>query len=87
MALNTADILFWVLLFTSFGFFIGWVLGDQVCRCRNAEEQVEELRERLEEACSQKQDQDLELKQMRSVLNDTHRLVHAVSKGLEKQPR
>jgi hypothetical protein len=76
----------WALIFTAFGFIIGWGLGEEISRRRAAEEQVDELRERLAAADPAIPSQDRQLKEIRSVLNDVHRLIHAVSKGLEKRP-
>jgi hypothetical protein len=82
----TAFIPLWALIFACFGFVIGWALGDEVRRRRNAEEKVDELRDRLESAAEAVPAQNRQLKEMRSVLNDAHRLIHAVSKSLEKRP-
>jgi len=79
------SLLLGALLFASFGFMIGWALGDEVRRRRNAEDQVDELREQLTSACRETPVQTHQLKEMRSVLNDAHRLIHAVSKSLQKR--
>jgi uncharacterized membrane protein YccC len=86
MTENEALIPLWLLLMVSFGFMIGWALGDEVRRRKNAEDQVDDLRERLASACRALPAQDHQLKEMRGVLNDAHRLIHAVSKSLEKPP-
>ncbi len=80
MTENTASILVWMLIVFSLGFIIGWTGGELRSRSRCAEEKVEDLRDQLEEAATL----DSQLREMRSVLNDTHRRILTVSKGLEK---
>jgi hypothetical protein len=75
----------WGLIFTALGLMIGMALGDEVRRRKNAEEQVEDLRDQLKRAPVPLQDR--QLKEIRSVLNDAHKHILAVTKGLEKQPR
>jgi len=77
---DTAYILMWMLIVFSLGFIIGWTGGEELSRRRCAEEKVEDLRGQLEEAATQQR----QLQLMRSVLNDTHKRILAVSKGLEK---
>lgn len=81
-----ASIPLWMLLMAAFGFIIGWSLGEEIARRRAAEERVDELREQLAAADPAIPSQDRQLKEIRRVLNDVHRLIHAVSKGLEKRP-
>ena len=80
MTENTASILVWMLLVFSLGFMIGWTGGELRSRSRCAEEKVEDLRDQLEEAATL----DSQLREMRSVLNDAHKRILDVSKGLEK---
>ena len=82
MTENTASIPLWMLIMAAFGFMIGWALGDEVRRRKNAEERVDELRDQLKHSAVPAQ-----LREIRSVINDAHRHILAVSKGLEKQPR
>ena len=65
-----------MLIFIALGLMIGMALGDEARRRKNAEEQLEDLREQL-----------VQSREIRAVLNDTHRRVVAVSKGLEKLHR
>ena len=74
----------WLLLFTSFGFAIGWALGDEVRRRKNAEERLDELREQLPHPCPEPPIWPRLLKEQRSLLNDIHKRIVAVSKGLQK---
>jgi hypothetical protein len=63
----------------------GWVCGKQVADRANAEAMVEELRKRLKQASSETS-QYRQLREMRSILNDAHKHILAVSKGLKNQP-
>lgn len=69
----------WLLLFASFGFAIGWALGDEVRRRKNSEQRVEDLRDQLKHSAIPAQ-----LREIRSVINDAHKHILAVSKGLQK---
>ena len=60
----------------------GWVSGELVSRCKNAEEKVAELSDQLENTCSGTQ-QQRQFKELRSVLHDLHKRVVAVSKALK----
>jgi hypothetical protein len=80
----SAYIPLWALIFTAFGLMLGWVLGDEVRRRMNAEEKVDELRDRLESAAPETPAQRRQLKEMRGILNDLHKMVLGVSKTLEK---
>jgi hypothetical protein len=81
--MNTTYILLWMLIVAAFAFMTGWDLGDETRRRRCAEEKIEELRDQLQQA--QAPNQQRQLQQMRRVLNDAHRLIHSVSKGLGKR--
>ncbi|MGC2212643.1 MAG: hypothetical protein WA400_02720 [Silvibacterium sp.] len=85
MSDDTALMLLWALLFAAFGLMVGMELGDEARRRRCAEDKVDELRDQLKHASAPIQER--QLKEMRSVLNDAHKHILAVSKGLEKQPR
>ena len=79
---NTAWILTYMLIVAAFAFMIGWTCGEQVCRCKNAEEKVAELSDQLDHSCSGTQ-QQREFKELRRVLNDVHKRMAAVSKALK----
>jgi len=85
MSADTAVTIAWMLIFIALGLMIGMALGDEVRRRKNAEEQVEDLRDQLKRAPAPLQER--QLREMRSILNDAHKHILAVSKGLEKQPR
>ena len=86
MSDTIVSILFYISIAATLGFLIGWLGGEQVARRACAEAMVRELRERLEGATS-KTSQDPQLTEMRHVLNDAHKHILAVSKGLKNQPR
>ena len=83
MTKDTAYTLLRRLILFCLGFIFGWAGGEELSRRRCAEEKVEDLRDQLEEAATQQR----QLQQMRGVLNDTHKRLLAVSKGLEKPAR
>ena len=85
MSESTAVMPLWGMIFIALGLMIGMALGDEVRRRKNAEEQVEDLRDQLKRAPVPLQER--QLREMRSVLNDAHKHILAVSKGLEKPPR
>ena len=79
---NTVWILTYLLLVAAFAYMIGWVSGELVCRCKNAEEKVAELSQQREHSCSGTQ-QQRQFKELRSVFHDLHERVVAVSKPLK----
>ena len=74
------------LLSVGLGLLAGWFWGDEVRRRKNAEAKVDDLGKRLEKASFKALPPEAQLKKMAFVLNDAHKLIHTVSKGLEKQP-
>jgi len=78
-------ILLWMLLMLGFGLMLGWELGDATRRRKSAEEQVELLREQLRTLATAP-DQLSELRRIRHIVNDTHRRLSRVTKGLENDP-
>jgi hypothetical protein len=79
---NTVWILTYLLLIAAFAYMIGWVSGELVCRCKNAEKKVAELSQQRDHSCSGTQ-QQRQFKELRSVLNDVHKHIVAVSKALK----
>ena len=75
-----------LLLFAAFGFIIGEACGDHFRHRKCLQEANEELRNRLEEDTTAAEPIHHALKQQRGVINDIHRRLLAVSKGLEKRP-
>jgi hypothetical protein len=80
---NTPWILTYMLLVAAFAYMIGWVCGELVCRCKNAEEQLAELRDQPPQICSGSQMQARQFKELRSIVNDVHKHIVAVSKALK----
>jgi len=73
------------LLSVGFGLLAGWFWGDEVRRRKTAEAKVDDLSKQLGKASFKTLPPEAQLKKMAFVLNDTHKLIHTVSKGLEKQ--
>jgi septal ring factor EnvC (AmiA/AmiB activator) len=85
---NPTDILpLWMLIAASFGLMIGWTCGDEVRRRKNVEQQLDDLHERLGQSTSDVPSLTRMIKEQRGVINDIHKRLVAVSKGLQKQPR
>jgi hypothetical protein len=80
----TASGLFFLFLAVCLGFVFGWVCGEQVAFRYSAEDMVEDLRERLEEARAELPTKHPQLQEIRGVLNDIHKHILAVSKALQK---
>ena len=74
------------LLSLSLGLVASWYWADEVRRRKNAEAKVDDLGKQLQKASFKTLPPEAQLKKMAAVLNDAHKLIHAVSKGLEKQP-
>jgi hypothetical protein len=84
--MNHHTVLFGTLM-AGTGLVAGWAIGDMVRRYRQGVEQLDNLRRQLPKPYSAVLFQERQLREMRSVLNDAHKHILAVSKGLEKQPR
>jgi hypothetical protein len=74
----------WMLIAAGIGLMMGWALGSEVRRRKNAEEKVTDLHSQLKHAPAPALER--RLRQMHGTLNDAHKLILAVSKGLQKQP-
>jgi hypothetical protein len=73
--------LLYMLMAVALGFMMGWGFGEQTARKESAEDLIGELRDRLHSST----DLTRQLKQVQAVLNDLHKKVSAVSKGLGKR--
>ena len=71
------------LLFAAFSLAAGLAIGNELRRRQSAEDRVEELRSQLKHARGPLPER--QLREIRSVLNDTHKHICAVTKALEKQ--
>jgi hypothetical protein len=80
---TTVWILTYMLLVAAFAYMIGWVSGELLSRCKNAEAKVAELSDQLEHAGSGTREHQRQFKELRSILNDVHKHIVAVSKALK----
>ena len=83
---KTADVSMWMLLAVCLGFLIGELCGDYARHKKCLQRENDELRDRLETAAADSKPIQRALKEQRSVINDIHRRLVAVSKGLQKRP-
>jgi hypothetical protein len=74
----------WMLLSATFGFMIGEALGGQARVRKYLEKANDDLREQLQEAQTGAPDLQRELGQQRRVINDIHKQIIAVTKGVQK---
>jgi len=68
------------------GLGAGWAIGDLMRRYRQGVEQLDALRRHLPQPYAAVLFQERQLREMRGVLNDLHKMVRGVTKGLEKRP-
>lgn len=83
---HTAAVLTGVLMAAGVGLAAGWAIGDLTRRYRHGDQQLNALRRQLPQPYSAVLFQQRQLKEIRGVLNDPHKMVRAVSKSLEKGP-
>jgi hypothetical protein len=74
----------WMLISATFGFMIGEALGGQARVRKYLEQANDDLRKQLQEAQPGAPDLQRELSQQRRVINDIHKRIVAVAKGLQK---
>ena len=74
----------WMLISAAFGFMVGEALGGQARVRKYLEQANDDLREQLQEARPNPPGLQRELRQQRHVINDIHKLIAAVTKGLQK---
>jgi hypothetical protein len=74
----------WMFLSAIFGFMVGEVLGDQIRLRKYLEQANAELREQLQKAQPCESSLQRTLDQQRRVINDIHKRLVAVTKGLQK---
>ncbi len=79
-------ILLGTLLAGAGGTIAGWALGDLTRRYRHGVEQLDALQRQLPQPYSAVLFQQRQLRELRGVVNDIHRLVRDVTKTLEKRP-
>ena len=83
---NHTAALFGIVMSASIGLIGGWAIGDLVRRFRQGAEELDALRRHLPQPYSAVLFQQRQLKELRGVLNDVHRMLRAVTKSLEKHP-
>ena len=77
----------WMLLSAAAGFMLGEAIGDSRRHRKCLDETNDDLRDQLQKArAACKESLHQELKRLRGEINDIHKHVLAVSKGLEKRP-
>jgi hypothetical protein len=74
----------WMLMSATFGFMIGEALGGQARVRRYLEQANEDLRDQLQQAQPRTPNLQRELGQQRRILNDLHKRIIAVTKGVQK---
>ena len=79
-----SEVFLGVLLSASFGFLIGEAFGDSRRHRKCLEHENEDLREQLQNNPSNTTNLRSALDQQRRVINDIHKRVIAVTKGLQK---
>lgn len=82
----TAVIPFWMILSAAFGFFAGEACGNYFRHRKCLEQANADLRHQLQKAGAGQEPLCREMKRLRGEINDIHKHVLAVSKGLEKRP-
>jgi len=74
----------WMLLSAAFGFMVGEAVGGQARVRKYLEQANDDLREQLQAARPEVSHLQQELTQQRRVVNDIHKRILAVTKGLQK---
>ena len=74
----------WMLLSAAFGFMFGEALGGQARVRKYLEQANDDLRDQLQAARPSTTNLQRELAQQRRVINDIHKRIAAVTKGLQK---
>jgi len=74
----------WMLLSATFGFMIGEAVGGHARVRKYLEQANDDLREQLQAARPDASYLKQELTQQRHVINDIHKRIAAVTKGLQK---
>ena len=83
---SSAVLPLWMLIAAAFGFMAGEACGNNSRHRKCLEQANEDLREQLQRADGREKPLAQAMKQQRSVINDIHRRLMAVSKALEKRP-
>jgi hypothetical protein len=81
----THPVLLGMLMMAGIGLGAGWAIGDLTRRYRQGVEQLDALRRQLPQPYSAVLFQQRQLREIRGVLNDLHKMVRGVTKGVGKQ--
>ena len=84
--MNHHTALLGMLMAAGVGLAAGWALGDLIRRYRQGVEQLDALRRQLPQPYSAVMFQQRQPREIRGVLNDLHKMVRGVTKGLGKPP-
>ena len=84
--MNHHLILFGTVMMAVVGVAVGFAIGDLVRRYRQNVEHLDAFRRQLPQPYSAVLYQQRQLREIRGILNDLHKMVRTVSKGLEKRP-
>jgi uncharacterized protein HemX len=79
---GSSYVLLYMFMAVALGFMMGWGFGEQTGRRERAEDLARELQDRLDSSA----DVTRQLKQLQTVVNDMHKKLSAVSKGLKNRP-
>ena len=83
---STAVLPIWMLISAAFGFIIGETCGDHIRLRKHLEQANEDLRDQLQNARPSAETLHRALNQQRSVINDIHKRIVAVTKALQNRP-
>jgi hypothetical protein len=84
--MNHHAALFGMLMTAAVGLAAGWAIGDLMRRYRQGVEQLDALRRQLPQPYTAALFQQRQLREIRGVLNDVHKMVCGVTKTPGKQP-
>jgi hypothetical protein len=84
--MNHHAALFGMPMMAAVGLGAGWAIGDLTRRYRQGVEQLDALRRQLPQPYTAVLFQQRQLREIRGVLNDVHKMVCGVTKTLGKQP-
>jgi hypothetical protein len=83
---STAFLPLWMVISAAIGFFVGEACGGQARLRKHLEQVNADLRDQLQSNQPGAPPLQRALDQQRHVINDIHKRIVAVSKGLEKRP-
>ena len=81
---STAPVLSHILLAAGTGLLAGWALGDLTCRRRQGAGQLHAPAHPLPQPSIVAPAEERQMREIRGTLNDTHKMLRAVTKALVK---